>query len=170
MNISPQGLLTTANRLVDLTTTLHSNPEPERRGGYLVVGADGLRNFNVVRVGRIQDSEKATKYERLAQEKVHRLWAHWLRNPEVAVSSWQTRDENQRMYGGAVLFSAPHERPCVIGFSGHREGIDQAISMITGSYLQIATSDQVERILAVSQNPDNRTIYQELLAAYQRKD
>lgn len=152
MIIDISDIRSAASCLVELSRTCPSNTEQHRAGGYLFLGTDGLRQTNLIQVGRFTETAKLEKYERLAQEKAFRTYAHWLRDPINVVSSWQTLDEDQGMYGGAVLFPVPNEKPTVISFSGLIALTDEAVSTVMGVHLHIATPEQILRIQSVSRN------------------
>lgn len=157
-----QKLSNDAERLVDLSTRLSSNKEPQRKGGVLTV-ARGLKDITAMQsvlVGTVTNSEKLEKYERFSREKLYRLQADWLRDPNI-LSSWWTRDPEINRYGGAVAlpYGAGH---LIISFSGLLEHVDEAVSLMIGHKEGIAREDYVQKIIEMSQN----SVFSEMLQAY----
>ena len=105
-------------------------------------------------VGIVGDPERLEAYRRFAQEKAHRLYADWLRNPTGTLSSWQTRDENIHRSGGAVLFprSIQGDYLSIVSFSGLKEAVDEAISLMLGNYRSMSSSEHNQRVVAASNN------------------
>ena len=92
------------------------------------------------------------KYLRFSQEKAHRLYSDWLRDP-ASVSSWQTRQPEIDRYGGAVLFSSCQEYCNIISFSGLNELSDEALSLTLGYHLGFETNSEfAERVINISKN------------------
>jgi hypothetical protein len=141
-----------AEYLVDLTTTLSSNEKPEKKGGFLVLGLDNFSTKHILEIGEC-NQEKLMKYWEISQEKAHRLYSAWLRDP-TSVLSWQTRDPENRMWGGAVLFPFEGEgRNCnIISFSGLTEAADEAVSSALGYDLSFGNMNYMAKVAAISDN------------------
>ncbi len=157
MIITPTNLRGEASRLITISQKIPSNPDRTREGGVLTVGVDGFSQKHVLDIGSYP-ADKGDKYTRLSQEKAHRAYAHWLRQPEVAVSSWQTRNPQEMMFGGAVLFPPIKESPNIISFSGLAEITDEAISLVLGCYLGLAQRGYADKVAGISENQ----VYEEL--------
>lgn len=143
-------------RLIDISTTLDCNPRRDKTGGVLTLALCGFSQGHLIDFEGYP-KEKVDKYFSISQEKAHRLYAHWLRNHDVALSSWQTRDPAQEMWGGAVLFqnaSGSPRLPYIVSFSGLAEVTDEALSLVLGYDLGF-TQDRgyLARIAGISQNP-----------------
>ena len=94
--------------------------EPTKAGGYLCVAepTQGLP-FDVRMFGEIEDLDSATRRFTFCQEKVRRL----VGNPEHRLS-WQSRDPDNKKYGGAV-----HCGEYIFSFSGFSEKMDEAMCL-----------------------------------------
>jgi hypothetical protein len=92
---------------------------PGRNGGCLCIANPQGRVLAVFQVGSVQDDEAAKRYWTFCQEKATRLG----QNPEHT-SSWQTRDESVKKYGGAIR----DEDGNIYSFSGLSEFLDEAVS------------------------------------------
>jgi len=154
------------SKLVDLSTRLVSNEAPERKGGvftYLPREGSEMQSY---RVGVIAD-EDLVKFFRFSREKVHRALADWMRNPDT-VSSWETRDEEMQRYGGGILINHPEAgqdyRPGALAFSGLKEHVDEAISIVAARDFGLITPGQARRIVTIS---GNTKVWPELVAAYE---
>ena len=105
-------------------------------------------------------SYKLKKYHIFSREKIYRLQADWLRDPTI-ISSWWTREEEIKRYGGAVLL--PYEKGhTIFSFSGLDEHVDEAVSLMVGR--EYADDDSVRRIIEQSKN----LVYPEMFEMYQR--
>ena len=155
MSLDLETVVSFANTLVAHTSTLSSNTHADRKGGYLFLGLHGLSERHLLQIG-VFSPDKDGWYKRLAQEKGHRLYSQWLRDPASSLSSWQTRQPELKQYGGAILFNSHTDRPHVISFSGINEHSDEAVSLSVG--LQLGFTTDVARILEISDNP----VYREL--------
>lgn len=155
MSLDVEGLVKVANRLVLISQRLPSNINPTDAGGYLTIGLDGFSTKYILEIGTPNPAERGL-YWRFSQEKAHRLYSDWLRNPAETFSSWQTRQREANKYGGAVLFDRTKDngRPLcdIISFSGHTEHVDEAISLTLGNHLEIATPAVIDRIRNFSNN------------------
>lgn len=162
-----EQLRITANKLVYLSTKLPSNEAPERKGGELTIALRDMGEIRIVPVGTVMDMDKASMYKRFSQEKAHRLYSDWLRNPET-ISSWQTRQEEIDRYGGAVLFYDSNSAPGIISFSGLKEHVDEAVSLSIGKAQGWIDDNLIGKIIRVSKN----LVFPEMWDAYEknRKD
>ena len=107
--------------------------------------------------------EKSVRYFRLSQEKTHRVFAHWLRDPNEALSSYQTRNKEKDMWGGAVLF--PHylngELEGIVSFSGLSELADEAVSLALGIHVLNFPCDYKDLARRVVEASNNQ-VYREM--------
>ena len=148
-----------ADRLIAISQEIPSNPDRTRAGGVLTVGLEGFSQKYVLNLGTYSPN-KREKYTRLSQEKAHRVYANWLRQPEVTVSSWQTRNPEEMMFGGAVLFPPIDESPNIISFSGLAEVTDEALCLVLAYHLGLSpVPNYANRVIEISKNP----VYEELL-------
>lgn len=167
-------LYKTVERLVKLSTTLKSNPKKERKGGVFRYAPNntietGLVNPYTKKIGIVPD-EELPLYQAISGEKMHRLFAHWLRsfnqgNPLDVFSSWQTRDFDRGKYGGAILTNTKrtgpaNERMCdIFSFSGLYEPLDESVTTIAGLEHALLLSIEGENIIKFSNNPTFRELY-----------
>ena len=101
----------------------------DSRGGYLCV-ADLTSGFPLLiqLIGSAR-LDKMSKYFELCQEKALRL----AQNPKH-MTSWESRDETQNMYGGAI-----RQAEKIISFSGLTEEADEALSLRVGNCIKPET-------------------------------
>jgi hypothetical protein len=92
----------------------------DRTGGMLCV-ADKSGVILICQIGEIADLEKAAQWRITCQEKTKRLLS-----VEFDYSSWQTRDFDNKKYGGAVRTKDGF----IISFSGLSEHLDEAFSAL----------------------------------------
>lgn len=119
--------------------------DPRRRGGsFCLAEASTGKLMFVTLVGQISDPAKAMKYFELCQEKAKRLYLNRSRGHRT---SWESRDEEQDRYAGAILGSE-----LIFSFSGFPPDYDEAAMLVTAiMYGQLATNPAVE-LAAISQN------------------
>lgn len=91
----------------------------DRKGGYLCVAEPDGKIVLVILIGEVPDLETANRFKTFCQEKATRL----AQNLEH-ISSWQTRDEGKKQYGGAVRTGKGY----IYSFSGFTEEVDEAFS------------------------------------------
>ena len=142
-------------------------------GGYLTIADRGFINGSeYFTIGKIP-SDKRSKYVSFSQEKAHRVLTHWLRSSfvdknidvakhgiifpedgESVVSSYQTRNPDLGMWGGAVLFEQMYSNPNIVSFSGLPELADEALSYILGKDLGLVRDQGLlQKIKEISNNP-----------------
>lgn len=153
-----------AVKLVGLSTELVSNPDRKMAGGIITWAPDNLGSIHSARVGDVSDSYKWDSYRRFSQEKVYRTHAAFLISPDTTISSWQTRDKDEKKYGGAILFDQAGAKDSkeIISFSGLKEPVDEAVSLVIGHELRHVSDDFVRQVIEVSGNE----VYHDLLQAY----
>jgi len=143
-----------ATQLINVMSDLsirHSLDSMEgRKGGYLtLLGIDGLPLDTIVLpVGEVSSPEKGSAYMFNSLEKARRLENHFKRDPSV-VSSWQTRNEQEGMYGGAVIATP---RGGIASFSGLPEHYDEALCVCITRYLGLENEIRTKRIADISNN------------------
>ncbi len=119
--------------------------DAEKKGGHLCV-TDGQGNLLFEKViGEIPDPEKAAKYGRLALEKCQRL-----ANNPLHVSSWQSRNEGEEKYGGAIRVNDS----LFFGFSGLPELLDEAVVLTSAVMSADMTLCNVQLVVRASNNYD----------------
>ncbi len=164
--INSTRLIGVAKSIIEISKEVKSNPTPEKSGGYLTLALDNFEVRYVLSVGEYP-KEKRDKYFRLSQEKAHRLYAHWLRFPETAVSSFQTMDPEVMQYGGGVLFRNGSNKSLanIISFSGLDALADESVSLLLGDYLGLAEKELFERVTEISGN----NLFYEMLDRFKSK-
>jgi hypothetical protein len=150
-------------KLVRLSAGLPSNEAPERAGGYLTIGMETpgrvtrIYSFPIGVMPSADGDETNLEelYRNFSREKFHRLQADWHRDHSI-VSSWQTRDVEMHRYGGGVLLlpegcnnDGSHY---IITFSGLKEHVDEATSLVLGRQLGLTQPDREKRIVQISDN------------------
>ena len=153
MDLNLDQLKITANSFIKISKDLISNKNPEKEGGYLTLALNAFSIKHVLEIGNY-NIEKKEKYLRFSQEKAHRLYSDWLRDP-ASVSSWQTRQPEINKYGGAVLFNFVNNLSpsCnIISFSGLNEHADETVSFMLAYHLNLANSSDLEKITRISKN------------------
>lgn len=132
------------NVLVNELISLKEYSRPERKGGYFVLREKetGAIIF-IVPLGTI-DQEKNRAYFLFAQEKGERLYA----NQKLGnISSWQSRNEADEKYGGAIVAG-----DFILSFSGLPELGDEAIMLELAYKLGWTDLHMVKVISQVSNN------------------
>lgn len=112
----------------------------ERKGGCFVAWRSDL----AVRVlacgfGKIS-FERYERYMLFANEKVKRL-----NGRPGDISSWQSRNQEQMQYGGAIRC----DDDLVLSFSGFPEEVDEAICLIAAKMLDLIDDDRIAQITQV---------------------
>ncbi len=155
-----------AGELVRLSTGLVSNPDPQRTGGAITWAFGHLSTIRSARVGRISVPSKREDYLRFSQEMVYRTYAAFLREQGTTISSWQTREESMKKYGGEILFSPAEDKILkeAISFSGLDEHVCEAVSLVIGHELRQASDDHIKKVIAIS----NNQVYHELLQTFKK--
>jgi len=143
--------------LIAISKEAKGNPSPDKSGGFLTFG---LKDFEQNYMGFIGEvpMEKQLKYSRLSQEKAYRIYSDWLRNIDdlkEVFSSYQTRNPDLNMWGGAVLFEHKYVAPNIISFSGLSEVADEALSFILGHSFGFTKGNEelFEKVKKTSDNP-----------------
>jgi hypothetical protein len=110
---------------------------------YLVIrdAITGIVVFSCM-IGNCADMENMKRYCKNALDKTERLFM----NPDD-VSAWQSRDFGNKKYGGAFRIG-----DLIIGGSGLPEFGDEGTLLWTTKYLGWAKEEEVEEILALSEN------------------
>jgi len=131
----------------------HSFVEHSRGGGYLTVleilDLESSKTRNETRmVGTVPDQDKAGQYYGFSREKPARLYAEILRGVVGAVSSWQTRNESEFRYGGAIRAGR-----FIFSFSGLPEHADEALMLMLAVHFGFLTHTEAIEITKISENP-----------------
>ena len=133
-------------------------------GGCFCLLMLGATDFLIapMQVGEVPDG-KAAKYTILCQEKARRLVDQFKQNGHV--TSWQSRDPEKGLWGGAILGPDGQERQYAFSFSGLPEACDEAVSLLvavkvdhlTGeAALEIGTASGSDEILVECLDLDGR--------------
>lgn len=121
------SVIVTAAKAVKMFKKIEQGGASKSRGGFLTVRSmnSGLVLF-IVPIGEFP-GEKIEKYLNLSQEKAKRLLKnHYHLNH---VSSWQSRNPDNREYGGAVCVLRRRGVQHILSFSGLPEFGDEAVSL-----------------------------------------
>lgn len=153
-DVPEKSFLAVVGQVVEEFIQLPENPEPERAGGYIHVREKESRKpILIAEVGYCR-SELASRCFELCQEKANRLISH---SSEGHISSWQSRDSNNRKYGGAIVAPSDSKgyvigRNLVGSFSGFTEHGDEAVMLVIWTAFHWLVISDVKRITAISQN------------------
>jgi hypothetical protein len=124
--------------------------ESSRGGGYFCLADAATGQPFLVILIATAPVGKASKYMNFAVEKARRLAEH----PEH-VSSWQSRDENNEKYAGAI-----RGRHFIFSFSGLPQLWDEAAMVVVSERLDEGVNSPA--ILAASSNPHHPALAQEV--------
>ena len=132
---------------------LPENPKPERTGGYLAV-LERSNNMILLLTEIGSCPLDMSESINIVQEKAHRLFDHL---DEGHISSWQSRDVENQMYGGAI--TAPNDssgikkgREIIGAFSGLVEHGDEAVILVTWMIFRWIALDDAREIVSISKN------------------
>ena len=163
MGIKIEEIIKETKRLIDISKTIETNTAPQKSGGYLTLGYGGFEKKKVLPIGDFPE-EKAEKYFRLSQEKAHRVYSDWLRNPNETISSYQTRNPEENKWGGAVLFNK--DKGNIVSFSGLSEIADEALSLSLGFYLELMQDESYEKEFEKIVKISNNNIFYEMFSKF----
>lgn len=130
--------------LTYITDLIESSSLPsERNNGYFTLRT--MNDGQVVLIARIGvcKPEKADKYLSFSQEKGLRLF----QQREHDVSSWQTRNEEKDLWGGAIIAG-----DFILSFSGLPELTDEAVMIKTALLCKWASEETLCQIAEISDN------------------
>lgn len=132
-----------ASKIVEAFVNYPGNPKPERKGGYLTI-RDRISGI-VLLVALIGgcSADKVNDYLVFSQEKGWRLFLNY-----GHLSSFQTRNENEKKWAGAIVAGN-----YIISFSGLPELGDEAVMIVLASKLGWLDSETAKAIVAISSNP-----------------
>lgn len=141
-----------AEQVFERFLELGGNSAPERKGCYICLRDKTNGRIRLLAELGTCDPEKAMKYFYLSQEKGIRLLGH------EHISSWQSRDYDNGRYGGAITappdsLGTPQGKEFVISISGLPEHGDEAVSLVTALAFHWITIGDIDRIIAISENP-----------------
>lgn len=141
--IPVQRILDEARLIMNLFLDLPNNPKPERQGGYItIVDRETGQILFVCKIGEIED-DAARDYFSFSQEKAGRLML-WPQH----VSSWQSRDEKNKQWGGAIKTFE-----FILSFSGLPELGDEAVMLLLAYSFNWINFDEMMNIAKISENP-----------------
>ena len=113
----------------------------KRKGGYLCVTDNLGQLITLTQIGQVPDKKKP-KYAQFAQEKAVRLSKH-----SQHVSSWQSRNPREDMWGGAIRSSQ-----FIFSFSGLPEEWDEACTLVIAHDVGELDNIEFNAIARISQN------------------
>lgn len=146
MSITPGNLeLVYGSAYVALNNIMQMpDHDPNRKGGYLsLVSKNSGRVEAVLLVGEC-DAPHSLRYYRFCLEKADRLYMK-----KSHKSSFQSRDEREQMYQGAI--KCPRQN-LILSFSGFNEPEDETISLVSAIGLDSITLAEAMEIAAISDN------------------
>ncbi|MDP2683693.1 MAG: hypothetical protein Q8P20_01425 [bacterium] len=154
-------VISVVEELLDEMTNSPAYDRPDLRGGFFVMKlSEGNRpqfkaNDPSILTVPIGEVPKITlKYASIATEQANRLLAEFKPIGNQAVSSWQTRIENEK-YAGAILFETNitvYFGPIAISFSGLPELADEALMLALGVRMDWITISEATEIAKISDN------------------
>jgi hypothetical protein len=117
------------------------NPNPDKNIGCFTLrkSSDG----SLVLLRHMGPAEAMEKYEIVSKEKGERLFNH----PEH-FSSWESRDPENKQWGGAI-----RTLTFIFSFSGLPELGDEAVMLVSAVRLKYLSYADAVRIAAISNNP-----------------
>lgn len=124
---------------------LPENRDLGKKGGlFTLKDRNGRFVFSTHEIGEVP-AKKVTKYRNLSREKADRLTA----NPDH-ISSWQSRDPEEKKYGGAILVG-----DLILSFSGLTEHGDETVMLLTAMKILEGRFDprRLYEIAEISNNP-----------------
>jgi len=131
-----------ASQVVGASINVPGNEDRSRQGGYLVIREKGSGKILLLaRVGQFPPAD-TEKYLNFAQEKGARL------NKLIAagdISSWGSRDPESGKWGGAIVAG-----DLIVSFSGLKEIIDEAVTLVLSLRLDWITHNQVLAVTEIS--------------------
>ena len=118
------------------------NPKPHKQSGYLTIRRkiDG-RILLAVQIGECPP-HKASEYFKFSLEKGERLFHH-----SNHVSSWQSRDDKNEKWGGAIIAGN-----YIVLFSGFPELLDEAVVLVLSLFFCWISHEKATGIAKISNN------------------
>ena len=139
-----EGITKTAEQAV--MEVIRVANDPDDQGGYFFFASLSIGDeIPPVKFGKIPDGfdEEFSGY---AKEKVYRTY----QNQDL--SSWQSRDVERSMFGGAVIGEDDIKRKFGFGFSGLKEHRDEAAMLLTATRSNMMTAQRAREIALMSDN------------------
>lgn len=136
-----------------LRSALPGELEEDDTGGYFclkVIDADGF----LVRpylIGQVPDTIKAHNYRAYCQEKALRLEYHRIEDGK-SVSSFESRNESEGKWPGAIVGTDDQGRDYAFSFSGLPWKFDEAVTLMTAILVGHLTKEQAVAIAQISGN------------------
>ncbi|MEI6040504.1 MAG: hypothetical protein WCP91_04105 [Candidatus Berkelbacteria bacterium] len=124
-------------------------------GGYFCLKVIGREELLIepMLIGEVSDDNK-DEYIELCQEKVHRLEAEFLADPQHVRSSYQSRDPENNKWGGAITGFDNDGTGYLFGFSGLPELCDEAIMVVAVMEVGLLADDEALEIAEISGSDD----------------
>lgn len=133
--------------------------EPGRTGGYICVADSTTGTPLALSICGEMDEERAAKCCRFVQEKARRLGTY----PQHFLS-YETRDVDAEMYGGAVRASQ-----FIFSFSGFSEETDEAMMIELAVQMRYITEEGARQMTLISGNEVWQKLRQEMSVESERK-
>lgn len=125
-----------------------------RKGGYFSVFDEIYESpLAIIRIGK-PDINLAKDYFEFSPEKAIRL-----RALAGDLSSWQSRDDKNKKWGGSIRTKTPE---IILSFSGLPELADEAIMLLTAYHFDWINYNQLWQIQGISNNPYVEPLYRKL--------
>lgn len=127
--------------------------EETRAGGYMTVQdlTDGLAEpLLVARICHDEGhltKEQSSDYSGFSREKLDRIAHYYMVDPSRSKSSWQSRDEHAKKYGGAIRAGT-----YILSFSGLPEQADEALMLALAVKLGLLALREASEIAEISTN------------------
>lgn len=153
--ITVLNVIEVAEKVLERFLKLPENIWPDKNGGYLTLQriSTGKRYF-VAEIGNSNPVTAEACFD-FCQEKTNRT-RHYAKH-QGHFSSWQSRDFDQKKYGGAITAPSdslgyPEGRDLLTGFSGLKEPADEAVCLVTDCIFRWLVISDAMRIVQISQN------------------
>lgn len=133
-------IVKTVGHIVRLATKFLG--DPNKTGGYFCLLEMRTGAILVITIIGSVDPSKAVLYRRYAEEKALRLYRNWQHTSTPHISSWQSRNEAENAWGGAVMGNR-----FIYSFSGFPELHDEGITLTTAFKLDDMPAKRAEDIM-----------------------
>lgn len=152
--VSFAKFLQVGNSVVQILLALPENPKPEKQGCYFALFKKSEDRFlGIAQVGIFSEPDFARRCFGYSQEKALRLLTN-----VGHISSWQTRDPENKKYGGAITTPSVSLMPAIgqdliLSASGFPEHGDEAFDLTLGVCFNLLNIGDVDQIITISENP-----------------
>src|SRR4030042_4877391 len=147
--ITRQKIIEISEIILKAFLKLPECPKEGRNGGFSTFMVNGIIPLKF-EVGIATPTERANDFYIYSEEKVSRLHS----NPPH-ISSWQTRNLEEKQYGGATRTGDGLEigKNILIGFSGQPEQGDEAITLVQAIAFRWSSLSHARKVIEISENP-----------------